>query len=35
MNLPPDKMRVLSKYDNRKKWELICDQVTIDTVMKI
>uniref|UniRef100_H2Z2H8 GBD/FH3 domain-containing protein n=1 Tax=Ciona savignyi TaxID=51511 RepID=H2Z2H8_CIOSA len=26
MNLPPDKAKALSKYDNRKKWELICDQ---------
>uniref|UniRef100_A0A8C2YG70 Formin like 1 n=1 Tax=Coturnix japonica TaxID=93934 RepID=A0A8C2YG70_COTJA len=27
MNLPPDKMKLLSQYDNEKKWELICDQV--------
>ncbi|XP_067412360.1 formin-like protein 1 isoform X2 [Emydura macquarii macquarii] len=26
MNLPPDKMKLLSLYDNEKKWELICDQ---------
>ncbi|XP_077773577.1 formin-like protein 1 isoform X2 [Podarcis muralis] len=26
MNLPPDKMKLLSQYDNEKKWELICDQ---------
>uniref|UniRef100_A0A8C7PTI0 Formin-like 1a n=1 Tax=Oncorhynchus mykiss TaxID=8022 RepID=A0A8C7PTI0_ONCMY len=26
MNLPPDKLKLLSQYDNDKKWELICDQ---------
>ncbi|KAG7459683.1 hypothetical protein MATL_G00213250 [Megalops atlanticus] len=26
MNLPPDKMKLLSQYDNDKKWELVCDQ---------
>uniref|UniRef100_A0A4W5PD17 Formin like 1 n=1 Tax=Hucho hucho TaxID=62062 RepID=A0A4W5PD17_9TELE len=26
MNLPPDKLSLLSQYDNDKKWELICDQ---------
>ncbi|XP_028931953.1 formin-like protein 1 [Ornithorhynchus anatinus] len=26
MNLPPDKMQLLSHYDSEKKWELICDQ---------
>uniref|UniRef100_A0A8B9T4Q7 Formin like 1 n=1 Tax=Anas platyrhynchos TaxID=8839 RepID=A0A8B9T4Q7_ANAPL len=26
MNLPPDKMQLLSQYDNEKKWELVCDQ---------
>ncbi|XP_075415512.1 formin-like protein 1 isoform X2 [Tenrec ecaudatus] len=26
MNLPPDKVQLLSQYDNDKKWELICDQ---------
>uniref|UniRef100_A0AAR2K4B6 Formin-like 1a n=1 Tax=Pygocentrus nattereri TaxID=42514 RepID=A0AAR2K4B6_PYGNA len=26
MNLPPDKMMLLSQYDNEKKWELVCDQ---------
>lgn len=29
MNLPPDKVQLLSQYDNEKKWELICDQVGI------
>lgn len=29
MNLPPDKVRLLRSYDNEKKWELICDQVSI------
>lgn len=27
MNLPPDKLQLLSQYDNEKKWELVCDQV--------
>lgn len=27
MNLPPDKVKILSQYDNEKKWDLICDQV--------
>ncbi|MBN3296461.1 FMNL1 protein, partial [Amia calva] len=26
MNLPPDKVKLLSQYDNEKKWELVCDQ---------
>ncbi|XP_028311559.1 formin-like protein 1 [Gouania willdenowi] len=26
MNLPPDKLTLLSQYDNDKKWELVCDQ---------
>uniref|UniRef100_A0A8C4H6S7 Formin-like 1a n=1 Tax=Dicentrarchus labrax TaxID=13489 RepID=A0A8C4H6S7_DICLA len=26
MNLPPDKLKLLSQYDNEKKWELVCDQ---------
>ncbi|XP_067472638.1 formin-like protein 1 isoform X2 [Thunnus thynnus] len=26
MNLPPDKLKLLSNYDNEKKWELVCDQ---------
>ncbi|KGL72332.1 Formin-like 1, partial [Tinamus guttatus] len=26
MNLPPDKMKLLSQYDDEKKWELVCDQ---------
>ncbi|KAM8815597.1 formin-like protein 1 isoform 2-T3 [Rhynchonycteris naso] len=26
MNLPLDKVQLLSQYDNEKKWELICDQ---------
>lgn len=31
MNLPPDKLKLLSQYDNEKKWELVCDQVRIHT----
>ncbi|KAM8888391.1 formin-like protein 1 isoform 1-T1 [Synchiropus picturatus] len=26
MNLPPDKIQILTLYDNEKKWDLICDQ---------
>nr|XP_009295890.3 LOW QUALITY PROTEIN: formin-like protein 1 [Danio rerio] len=26
MNLPPDKVMLLSQYDSEKKWELVCDQ---------
>ncbi|KAM3591799.1 uncharacterized protein V6R79_007705 [Siganus canaliculatus] len=26
MNLPPDKVKLLSQYDSEKKWDLICDQ---------
>ncbi|KAF3699957.1 Formin-like protein 2 Protein Man [Channa argus] len=26
MNLPPDKLKLLTQYDNEKKWELVCDQ---------
>ncbi|XP_013374614.1 PREDICTED: formin-like protein 1 [Chinchilla lanigera] len=26
MNLPPDKVQLLSQYDDEKKWELVCDQ---------
>lgn len=32
MNLPPDKVQLLSQYDNEKKWELICDQVGTGTL---
>ena len=29
MDLPPDKVKLLRQYDDEKKWDLICDQVTI------
>ena len=29
MDLPPDKAKVLKNYDDEKKWDLICDQVSI------
>lgn len=29
MNLPPDKLKLLSQCDNEKKWELVCDEVRI------
>lgn len=28
MNLPADKARLLKQYDDEKKWDLICDQVS-------
>lgn len=31
MNLPPDKLKLLSQCDNEKKWELVCDEVRIHT----
>lgn len=33
MNLPPDKMTLLSQYDNEKKWELVCDQVRASEIV--
>ena len=29
MDLPPDKAKVLKSYDDEKKWELVCDQVSV------
>ena len=29
MDLPPDKAKLLKQYDNEKKWDIICDQVSI------
>jgi hypothetical protein len=29
MDLPPDKVRLLRDYDLKKKWELVCDQVSV------
>lgn len=31
MNLPPDKLKLLSQCDNEKKWELVCDEVRVHT----
>lgn len=28
MDLPPDKAKLLKQYDDEKKWDIICDQVT-------
>lgn len=28
MDLPPDKAKQLKNYDNKKKWDIICDQVS-------
>lgn len=32
MDLPPDKAKLLKQYDNEKKWDIICDQVSIQPV---
>lgn len=29
MDLPPDKAKLLKNYDNEKKWDIICDQVSV------
>lgn len=29
MDLPPDKAKLLKNYENEKKWDIICDQVSI------
>lgn len=29
MDLPPDKVKLLKQYDDEKKWDMICDQVSI------
>lgn len=29
MDLPPDKAKLLKNYDDEKKWDIICDQVSI------
>ena len=29
MDLPPDKAKLLKSYDDDKKWDLICDQVSM------
>lgn len=28
MDLPPDKAKFLKQYDDEKKWDIICDQVS-------
>ena len=28
MDLPPDKAKLLKQYDDEKKWDMICDQVS-------
>lgn len=30
MDLPPDKAKLLKNYDNEKKWDIICDQVSLE-----
>lgn len=27
MDLPPDKAKLLKQYDDKRKWEIVCDQV--------
>lgn len=33
MDLPPDKAKLLKNYDNEKKWDIICDQVSFGSFM--
>lgn len=33
MDLPADKAKLLKNYDNEKKWEMICDQVSYKNKM--
>lgn len=35
MDLPPDKAKLLKNYDNEKKWDIICDQVSNSNEEKI
>lgn len=30
MDLPPDKAKLLKQYDDEKKWDIICDQVSLN-----
>lgn len=34
MDLPPDKAKLLKQYDNEKKWDIICDQVSISYIIQ-
>lgn len=33
MDLPPDKAKLLKNYDNEKKWDIICDQVSSSNIL--
>lgn len=35
MDLPPDKAKLLKQYDNEKKWDIICDQVSIHVSARV
>ena len=35
MDLPPDKAKVLKSYDDDRKWDLICDQVSYQDLLNI
>lgn len=41
MDLPADKAKLLKQYDNEKKWDIICDEVSttgivfLDLIWKI
>lgn len=35
MDLPPDKAKLLKNYDNEKKWDIICDQVSATNIDRI
>ena len=32
MDLPPDKAKLLKNYDDEKKWDIICDQVSLHNI---
>ncbi|CAD7003849.1 unnamed protein product [Ceratitis capitata] len=33
MDLPPDKAKLLKNYDDEKKWDIICDQSSIASLL--
>jgi hypothetical protein len=35
MDLPPDKAKLLKNYDDDKKWDMICDQVSLFAVSSV
>lgn len=35
MDLPPDKAKLLRNYDDEKKWDMICDQVSNKLLLRL